>query len=193
MTVNASHRPSPLPIRAHPLVLGVVLFLASELMFFAALFATYFDLRANARIWPPPGVHLDLLQSSIGTCLLLLSSAIMILTTRALDRQRDRAARAWIAAAVICGLGFAAIAVNGYIHDTFSISSSAYGSIYYAMTGFHLLHVLVGVGILTALFFGIASPALRVNRRAGAEGMMYYWHFVFVVWIGIWTTIYFIR
>jgi cytochrome c oxidase subunit 3 len=190
---NVSTSVKSVPIRAHPLVLGVVLFLASELMFFSGLFAAYFDLRANRAAWPPLGVHLDVVESSFGTLLLLLSSVVMILMTRAMDRNRYRAARRWTAAAIVCAVGFAALALHGYSKNSFTIASNAYGSIYYAMTGFHLLHVIAGIGLLVALLVGLRSPALQTNRRAGAEAMTYYWHFVFIVWVGIWGTIYFIK
>ncbi len=184
---------SPLPIRAHPLVLGVVLFLASELMFFAALFASYYELRANRAAWPPPIVHLDPVEAGFGTFLLFAASLVMVLATRAMDRGRGKAARWWIASAIVAALGFVAQSLHGYAGNAFTIATNAYGSVYYAMTGFHLLHVLVGIGVLTALLVGMRSPALRANRRAGAEAMTYYWHFVFVVWLGIFATIYFVR
>jgi cytochrome c oxidase subunit 3 len=162
-------------------------------MFFAALFAAYFNLRAGSAVWPPAGSRLDPIGPTFGTGLLFISSMVMIAMTRALDRKRERAARAWLVVAIVCAIGFIAIAITGWSHNDFGISTNAYGSIYYAMTGFHLLHVIVGVGLLTALFAGFHSPALRVNRRAGAEAIMYYWHFVFIVWLGIWGTVYFIR
>ncbi len=183
----------PFPIRAHPLVFGVVIFLASELMFFAALFASYYELRGQGTTWPPPGVHLDLLQSSVGTFLLFASSLVMFLMTRAMDRKRTKAARGWLAAAILCAVAFVVIGLDGYAKNTFTIASNAYGSLFYAMTGFHLLHVGVGIVLLIALFFGLRSPALRANHRAGAEAIMYYWHFVFVVWLGIWASIYLVR
>lgn len=186
-------RESSLPIRAHPLVFGTVVFLASELMFFSALFASYYDLRNQATTWPPADVHLDLLDSSIGTFLLFLSSLVMFLMTRAMDRKNIRAAHGWLGVALVCAITFIGIGITGYAHNTFTIASNAYGSLFYAMTGFHLLHVTVGVILLIALYVGLRSPALRANHRAGAEAMMYYWHFVFVVWLGIWGSIYLVR
>ncbi|HEY8315060.1 MAG TPA: cytochrome c oxidase subunit 3 [Candidatus Baltobacteraceae bacterium] len=182
-----------MPIRAHPLVFGVVLFLASELMFFAGLFAAYFDLRSQNAVWPPPGVHLDLIESSIGTFLLFASSMVMFLMTNALSKGRQKAAYGWLFAGIMCGIAFIGIALHGWSKNTFTIASSAYGSIFYAMTGFHVLHVTAGVVLLAALFYGLRSNALRANARAGAEAIMYYWHFVFVVWIGIWGSIYLLR
>lgn len=184
---------APLPIRAHPLVLGVVLFLASELMFFAALFAAYYDLRANRAQWPPPAVHLDTAEAAFGTLLLFAASVVMVLATRAMDKGRLRAARWWTASAIVAAVGFVLVALHGYSKDEFTIATDAYGSIYYAMTGFHLLHVVAGIGILVALLAGMKSPALLANHRAGAEAMTYYWHFVFVVWLGIFGTIYLVR
>ena len=162
-------------------------------MFFAALFASYYDLRANRAAWPPPGVHLDVPESAIGTALLFIASIVMVIATKAMDRQRLRAARWWTATAVIAAAAFIILSVRGYLENTFTIATNAYGSIYYAMTGFHLLHVTVGVGILLALLIGMRSPALRAYHREGAEAMTYYWHFVFIVWIGIWASIYLIQ
>lgn len=188
---NLHHR--PLPVRAHPIVFGTVLFLASELMFFAALFASYYDLRANRAAWPPPGVHLDVVESSIGTALLLIASIVMVFATRAMDRGRMTAARWWTGSAIIAAVAFIALSIHGYLSNTFTIATNAYGSIYYAMTGFHLLHVTAGVGILLALLIGMRSNALQSYHREGAEAMTYYWHFVFIVWVGIWASIYLVQ
>jgi cytochrome c oxidase subunit III len=192
-SADGNQRLRPLPVRAHPLVFGTVLFLASELMFFAALFASYYDLRANRAQWPPPGVHLGVAESAFGTALLLAASIVMVLATKAMDKQRIFAARWWTASAIVAATGFIALSVDGYLNNTFAISTNAYGSIYYAMTGFHLLHVAVGVGILLALLIGMRSNALRAYHREGAEAMTYYWHFVFIVWLGIWATVYLVQ
>ncbi len=196
MAMSAHDRPrslAPLPVRAHPLVLGVVLFLSSELMFFAALFASYYGLRANRSHWPPPYAHLDAFEGGIGTFLLFAASLVMILAGRSLDRNNVRAARWWTGSAIVAAVAFVAQSLHGYASNGFSIRTDAYGSIYYTMTGFHLLHVIVGVALLTALLVGIRSRALTINHRAGAEAMTYYWHFVFVVWLGIFSTLYFVR
>jgi heme/copper-type cytochrome/quinol oxidase subunit 3 len=162
-------------------------------MFFAALFAAYYDLRANRTMWPPPVAHLDTAEAGFGTFLLFVASAVMVLATRAMDRARFRAARWWTATAIVAASGFVAESLRGYARQTLTIATNAYGSIYYTMTGFHLLHVLAGIALLSALFVGMRSRALLVNRRAGAEAMTYYWHFVFIVWVGIFATIYLVR
>ncbi|MGH7736259.1 MAG: cytochrome c oxidase subunit 3 [Candidatus Tyrphobacter sp.] len=184
---------APLPIRAHPLVLGVVLFLASELMFFAALFAAFYDIRANHAVWPPAGVHLDIGEPSYGTFLLFVASLVMVFATRAMDKRRIRAARWYTTSAIIAAVGFCLLSVHGYLRyaaDGLTLATSAYGSLLYTLTGFHLLHVIVGVGVLFALLVAMRSPAVTANNRAAAEAMTYYWHFVFIVWIGIYTTVF---
>jgi cytochrome c oxidase subunit 3 len=182
-----------MPVRAHPLVFGVVLFLASELMFFAALLAAYYDLRVSSTVWPQPGVHLDQVEGAVGTFLLFLSSVFTVFATRAADKHNVKAGKAWFASAGLSAILFVALSLHGWSDATWSISSSAYGSIYYTMTGFHLAHVTVGILILAVLFFGYKSPALRANQRAGFEAMTYYWHFVFIVWIGIYSSIYLVK
>lgn len=162
-------------------------------MFFAALFAAYYALRANRAQWPPADVHLKPIEAGFGTFLLFAASLVMVLATKAMDRQKWRAARWWTFSAIVAAVGFVLVAVHGYSDDTFGISTNAYGSIYYTMTGFHLLHVIAGIAILVALLAGMRSRALQVSQRAGAEAMTYYWHFVFVVWVGIFATIYFVR
>jgi len=117
----------------------------------------------------------------------------LLLMTRALDRRRSRAAHAWLAVGILAGIAFVGIALHGYTQNTFSIASNAYGSLYYAMTGFHLLHVVAGIILLAGLFFGLRSRAMTANRRSGAQAISYYWHFVFIVWVGLYSAIYLIR
>ncbi len=182
-----------MPVRAHPVVLATVLFLASDLMFFAALFAAYYDLRANRAQWPPAGVHLDAVEATVGTLLLGISSVVMVLATRAMDRGANGAARWWTGTAIVAAASFVGLSLHGYAQNGFTPATNSYGSIYYTLTGFHLLHVAIGIGILAALLIGMRSPALRSRHRQGAEAMTYYWHFVFIVWIGIWGSVYLIQ
>jgi cytochrome c oxidase subunit 3 len=195
-TIRADDRSlAPLPIRAHPLVLGIALFLASETMFFAAMFATFFDLRANHAAWPPPSIHLDAVDPGCGTLLLLMASVVMYFATKALEKRRIRAARWWTASAIVAAVGFCLLSVKDYLTNLsqgITLQTNAFTSIYYTMTGFHLLHVIVGIGVLGAMLLAMRSKAIRAYDRAGAEAMTYYWHFVFVVWIGIYTTVFLI-
>ncbi|HEY0396208.1 MAG TPA: cytochrome c oxidase subunit 3 [Candidatus Elarobacter sp.] len=182
-----------LTVRGHALILGVILFLASELMFFAAWFAAYFGLRGRNAQWPPAGVELDTVESSIGTALLGLSSLLVLIAIRDVHAGRNTRARLWLTGTVVCGVLFLAETVHGWSKNTFTFASHAYGSVFYGMTGFHAAHVTAGVIMLAFLAAGADKPGFRQEHAAGAEAISYYWHFVFVVWLGLWATIYFVR
>lgn len=162
-------------------------------MFFSALFATYYNLKARTPVWPPPHVHLDEIGPAFGTAFLIFSSLTMFPMLRALEKRRFAAASAWLYAAILGGLAYIGDALHGYSEQTFGMSSSAYGSIYVTMTGFHLLHVVAGVLMLVGLYFGLRSPAFRADDHGGAEAVSYYWHFVTIMWFGIYSTVYWIR
>jgi cytochrome c oxidase subunit III len=182
-----------LTVRGHALVLGVILFLASELMFFAAWFAAYFDLRGRSAHWPPAGVELDTVESSVGTALLALSSLLVLVAIRDVHANRRTRARLWLTGTVLCGALFLAETVHGWSKNTFTFASHAYGSVFYGMTGFHAAHVTAGVVMLAFLTAGVDKPGFTREHAAGAEAISYYWHFVFVVWLGLWATIFFVR
>jgi cytochrome c oxidase subunit 3 len=182
-----------LAVRGHALILGVILFLASELMFFAAWFAAYFDLRGRAAHWPPPGVHLDTLESSAGTAVLALSSLLVFLAVRDVRAERGTRARAWLLGALAAGALFLAQTAHGWSKNAFTFATHAYGSVFYGMTAFHAVHVAAGLCMLALLAAGVRERGFRAEHAAGAEAISYYWHFVFAVWLLIWATIYFIR
>jgi cytochrome c oxidase subunit 3 len=183
----------PLALRTHPLVFATVMFLASELMFFAGLFAAYYDLRTMSPVWPPAGTRLDLFGSSIGTLMLGISSVTMVFVTHFLAKNRIGLAKLWLAITALLGIAFLGIALNGWSKTNIRIDANAYGSLYFAMTGFHALHVLAGIILLGALLVGMQRRAFAGDHRAGAEAITYYWHFVFIVWVGLWATIYLVR
>ena len=182
-----------LTVRGHALVLGVILFLASELMFFAAWFAAYFDLRGRSGQWPPAGVVLDPVEPSLGTALLGISSLFVFLAIRDVHAHRRTRARLWLTGTLLCGVLFLAETFHGWSKNTFTLTSHAYGSVFYGMTGFHAAHVTAGVIMLAFLTAGVDKPGFTEEHAAGAEAISYYWHFVFAVWVGLWATIYFVR
>lgn len=188
-----ARRELPLSLRAHPVVLGMVIFIASETMFFSALFATYYNLKARTPVWPPPNVHLDEVGPALGTAFLFISSAIMFPMIRSLERRHFKSASAWLCAAILGGLGYIVVGLRGYEMQHFTMNGSAYGSIYITITGFHLLHVVAGVLMLTGLLIGLRLAAFRADDNSGAEAVSYYWHFVTIMWVGIYSTVYWIR
>ncbi|HTW85800.1 MAG TPA: cytochrome c oxidase subunit 3 [Candidatus Sulfotelmatobacter sp.] len=183
----------PLPVRAHPLVFGVVIFLASESMLFAGLLAAYYDLRGQASTWPPVGAQLDVATATFGTILLGLGSVTMGIAQVAAGRGRRVVARAMLVLTLFFALGFAYIALDDWSRSNFKVNTDAYGTLFYCLTGTHLAHVLAGAILLFALTLFLGKPAFTRDAHAGVEAIAYYWHFVFIVWLAVWSTIYLIR
>jgi cytochrome c oxidase subunit 3 len=189
---GTARRPAALPIPLLPV--GMILFLASELMFFGALFAMYFTLKGiNGANWPPPATNLELLQPTIFTLVLVASSGTMQMAVHRI-RSGDRAGMArWVWLTILLGLVFLAGQGLDYARVNFQISSSAYGSAFFTMTGFHALHVFVGLLVMLVILGRAAAGAYSADEHAGVEVASYYWHFVDVVWIGLYATIFLIR
>jgi cytochrome c oxidase subunit 3 len=174
---------------------GVIVWLSSELMFFAALFAMYFTVRAiNEPHWPASDVVLDLKTAAPFTIVLVLSSVTCQLGVFAAERGDPVGLRFWFMVTFFMG----AVFIGGqsfeyFVHNHFSLSSNGYGSVYYLTTGFHGLHVLGGLAAFVFLLmrttFGRFTPA----HATAAIVVSYYWHFVDIVWIGLFTVIYLIR
>jgi cytochrome c oxidase subunit 3 len=179
--------------RPELLNVGTVVWLSSELMFFSGLFAAYFTLRAQSAAWPPPGVNLDTPSATIATALLVLSSGTMQLGVRALEKGNRRHYLAWLAATFVMGAIFVLSQARDWAKLDFSIASHAYGSVFYLMTGFHGLHVVGGLVAMMVMFGRASSRRFGPSGLPAAEMLSYYWHFVDVVWIGLWATIFFIR
>jgi cytochrome c oxidase subunit III len=183
MSVTASTRADRGPDR---LSVGITLWLASELMFFAGLFAAYFTLRAATNPWPPAGVDLATGRAAIATVLLVLSSGTLRQGERAIESDDVRTGRRWFLVTLLLGALFIGLQALEYFQLDFSVSSHTYGSIFYLLTGFHGIHVLAG------LFLIALSTAMLVPQpnRGFMRGVGLYWHFVDAVWIGLFATIY---
>lgn len=178
---------------ASPLAVGVIVWLASELMFFAGLFAAYFVLRSENDPWPPAGADLDLARALVSTVLLLTSSATMHLAVRAAERGDHKRVGRWLAVTLVLGTLFLVNLVLEWAGLDFSLDTDAYGSIYYLITGFHGLHVLGGLVLMLAvagLVLGRDSEA-PIGPSVAVTG--YYWHFVDLVWIFVFGTLYLLR
>jgi cytochrome c oxidase subunit 3 len=166
---------------------GVTLWLASELMFFSGLFAGYFTLRAANSPWPPAGVHLDVTRGALSTAVLVLSSVTLWMADRAASRS-PTAKRRWLVLTLVLGTAFLANQIIEYTRLGFNASSSAFAAMFYLMTGFHGLHVFAGLVLIT--FVAIAVFAGRDSDERPQVVVSYYWHFVDVVWIALFTTLY---
>jgi cytochrome c oxidase subunit 3 len=183
-----------------PALLGMMLFIASEVMFFAALFAAYFNAKGTLPVFPPEGYD-HILQPIpvplIATLILLLSSLTMQWGVGRI-RQGDRTGlnRA-VLVTLALGVIFLAIQLYDYYVlisvDDFTIDSGVYGTLFYTMTGFHGAHVLGGViGLAVILSRGLAGQFTR-RHHVAVEAVHYYWHFVDVVWVLLFLVLYVIK
>ncbi len=175
------------------LAVGTTVWLASELMFFGGLFASYFTIRAATPVWPPAGVKLDTLQAGLFTVVLVASSATMQSAARALGGERRALARRWIVLTLALGVVF--IANQGYewSHVPFSASSNAYGSLFFLMTGFHGLHVIGGLVAMLAVLLRMSGSQTDPGEGPVLEVVTYYWHFVDVVWLALYATLFLLK
>jgi len=186
--------------RPNMVSVGTIVWLSSELMFFAALFAMYFTIRSvsgGVDNWPPPEVHLDLPFASINTSVLVLSSLTCQMGVFAAERGDVERLRLWFIITFLMGAFFVAGQVTEYtslINENVTISSMAYGSVFYLTTGFHGLHVTGGLfAFLVVLGRTFAARRFTHEQATSAIVVSYYWHFVDVVWIGLFGAIYLLQ
>ena len=184
--------------RPNVVSVGTIIWLSSELMFFAGLFAMYFVARANnVGEWPPAPTELDVPYALVNTIVLVASSFTCQYGVFAAERGDVFGLRRWYGVTFLMGLFFVLAQVNEYHtlvteHST-TIASSAYGSVFYITTGFHALHVTGGLVAFVLLVARTFLSRFTPAQATAAIVVSYYWHFVDVVWIGLFAVIYFIR
>jgi cytochrome c oxidase subunit 3 len=177
---------------------GTIIWLSSELMFFAGLFAMYFTARARATHgWPPEPTELNLPYALFFTVILILSSVTCQFGVFAAESGNVYGLRRWFTITFVMGLAFVLGQANEYRilvteHGT-SISSSTYGSVFFLTTGFHALHVIGGLLAFVFMLIRSAMGRFTPAQATAAIVVSYYWHFVDVVWVGLFATIYLIR
>lgn len=181
------------PTRPSLLGVGVVVWLSSELMFFAGLFAAYFTLRATNRRWPPAGAELATVRTAGATAVLIASSFAMHAAVRRAERGDRRGTVRWLLITAAMGLVFLGNQGLEYAELKFSVSTHAYGSIFYLMTGFHGLHVIGGIAFMVAVMVMIGGTTSDAPSRPPVTVCGYYWHFVDVVWVVMFATLYLLR
>jgi cytochrome c oxidase subunit 3 len=188
---------------------GTIIWLASELMFFAALFACYFTIRAvSPELWAQSTEKLNVPFASVNTTVLVLSSVSCQLGVFAAARgQVGRTGsvlnvkgwglREWFVLTYVMGavfIGGQAFEYTDLIHEGVTIPGSSYGTVFYLTTGFHGLHVTGGlVAFLFVLGPTFLARKFTHEQAVTAIVVSYYWHFVDVVWIALFATIYLIQ
>jgi cytochrome c oxidase subunit III len=188
---------------------GTIVWLASELMFFAALFACYFTIRAvTPELWTQETAKLNVPFAAVNTTVLVLSSVTCQLGVFAAERgQVGRSGRVfqvgkwglreWFVLTYLMGSFFIAGQATEYaslIHEGVTIPSSPYGSVFYLATGFHGIHVTGGlIAFLFVLGRTFLAKHFTHEQAVTAIVVSYYWHFVDIVWIGLFATIYLLQ
>jgi cytochrome c oxidase subunit 3 len=174
--------------------LGILLFIVSEVMLFGSFFAAYFFLRvvANVEPWPPEGLELPKAVAGVNTAILISSSFTVHWALESIRRGNRRGLIMGLAATWLLGATFLFIQMNEYWHIGFSARDSSFGSIFYALTGLHGAHVTVGLGLLAAANIRAwrGHFGSKPKEHLGVEVSGIYWHFVDVMWIIVFTTVY---
>jgi cytochrome c oxidase subunit 3 len=176
-----------------PLLFGTIVFLASELLFFGGLFAAYFTLRSSTAVWPPARDEISATEPAIATVLLVASSFTFIRAVRLLAARDRRGFHRWTILTFVLGAAFLLMQLHDYLQLSFRVSTDAYGTMFYAMTGFHGLHVLVGLLLMLVILGRSRQGAYDECVTLGPEAVGYYWHFVDVVWVALFGAIYLLR
>jgi cytochrome c oxidase subunit III len=173
--------------------LGIILFLISESFLFGALFWTYFYLKGGTPVWPPQGIHLGLVIPGINTFFLLSSSMTIWFALRAIRKGSRKGLTLGLTITTLLGAVFLGLTIFDWLNLGFRPWTNAYGSIYFTLTGFHALHVLLGVILLGALLIRNLRKGFSRDDLLPVDLGSYYWHFVDIVWILVFTSIFILR
>jgi cytochrome c oxidase subunit 3 len=191
--VEEHHGPPPAnqSSRVEAQLLGMLLFIISEVMLFGAFFTAYFFIRVVANSpWPAPGTHLPKLVAGVNTAVLFSSSFTVHWALEGARRGNRAAMRTGLLTTFCLGLTFLTVQINEYVKIGFSPHDSAQGTIFYCLTGLHGAHVFVGLNLLAfatiRAFRGHFSP----KEHRGVEVPGIYWHFVDVMWLIVYSTVY---
>ena len=188
---------------------GTIVWLSSELMFFAALFAAYFTIRAvSPELWAQETEKLNIPFSTVNTIILVLSSVscqlgvfkaedAVVGRTGRIYQVAQWGLREWFVLTYVMGaifIGGQAFEYAELVHEGVTIPSSGYGTVFYLATGFHGLHVMGGlVAFIFVLGRTFVARKFTHEQAVTAIVVSYYWHFVDVVWIGLFATVYLIK
>ncbi len=176
---------------------GMVLFIASEVMFFSAWFwaffnASLFPTAAIEGVWPPPGiVPFDPWELPFLNTLILLTSGVTVTWAHhaLLEGKRDQMLQG-LALTILLGISFTSIQAYEYGHAAFGFREGIYPTTFFMATGFHGFHVIIGTIFLIVCFFRARAGHFKPDHHFGFEAAAWYWHFVDVVWLFLFTCIY---
>jgi cytochrome c oxidase subunit 3 len=174
--------------------LGILLFIISEVMLFGSFFASYFFLRVvvNPSAWPPHPFELPVAVAGMNTAILVSSSFTIHYALEGIRKGNKQAMKLGLVLTWLLGLTFLFVQINEYVHLGFSSRTEAFGTIFYSLTGLHGAHVFIGLCLLTAAtlraFRGHFDK--EPEKHLGVEVPGIYWHFVDIMWIIVFFTVY---
>jgi len=194
-SVSAEHHHGPPEAhhssRVEPQLLGMLLFIISEVMVFGAFFTAYFFIRVvNGDQWPAEGTELPKLVAFVNTCILVSSSFTIHWALVCARRGNRFGLQAGMLTTFLLGATFLFIQINEYVHIGFAPQDSAQASVFYGLTGLHGAHVFIGLTLLAFVTIRSFRGHFTPDQHRGVEVPWIYWHFVDVMWIIVFTTVY---
>jgi cytochrome c oxidase subunit 3 len=190
------HGPPPIHYssRVSPAMLGMFLFIASEIMLFGSFFTVYFFVRVvNNAVdgqWPPPPFHLPAFVAGINTLILVTSSFTMHWADTSIKKGNRAGLQAGLALTFLLGLTFLVTQVIEYLRIGFNTGDTSFASVFFGLTGLHGVHVFVGLTILLTMTIRAFRGHFSPEHHHGVEIGGIYWHFVDVMWIVVYVTVY---
>ena len=179
--------------RATTSFVGMAIFLGAWSVTFAALFFAYADMRMAAATWPDAPVRAPLGLPALNTVIIMASSVTLMLGLRAIRAAHPRAFVSWLGVTILLGISFLALQVDVWthlVHAGLRWDSGRYGSVFYSLTVFHALHVLVGLVGLLILVPGALLGRYSVAQHTPVRNWALFWHFVDVIWLIMFITLY---
>lgn len=192
--LNYHHKEAAEHHEEHPdhRLFGLIMFLVAEGMIFVGMFGAYLAFRSTLPSWPPAGTpELELLLPGVNTIILISSSFVMHNADTAIKKNDVAGMRTWLAITAAMGAIFLAGQLYEYSHLEFGLTTNLFASAFYVLTGFHGLHVTLGVlAIVAVLWRSRVSGHYNKEQHFGVEAAEIYWHFVDVVWIILFGLLY---
>jgi len=172
-------------------ILGMLLFIGSEIMLFGSFFTAYFFIRVvNHDPWPAPGEHLPVFVAGINTAILVTSSFTMHWALRSIRLGNRAGLKAGLVLTLAMGLTFLLTQIAEYSRIGFSPNDNAFATVFFSLTGLHGMHVFIGLMLLLAATNRAFRGHFTREEHLGVELPGIYWHFVDVMWIVVYTTVY---
>lgn len=181
-------------------VLGMAIFIGSEIMVFAAFFTAYFIARANSKSWPPvfegrPEFEgLPKLLTGANTAILVFSSFTVWWAETRMHKGDRKGLQRGLLVTILLGATFLIVQINEYAHLGFTPQDTIFGTVFYCLTGLHGLHVFVGLCALTFVYMRVKRQGEYAHGHSSSPfiAASIYWHFVDVVWVFLFVVVYLI-